>query len=129
METKIHHGKAVIEIAKMKGFNKSDLANAAEMSRQGLEYHLKRPFWNQQTLEQFAKILKVDASEITNKISSNQDDYKSKYFQLLETTNQLWRVLNENGIKVELSNFNLGVLIPTYDHFFLTNFGHKITHP
>lgn len=104
METKTHHGSTVFSIARQKGFNKTNLANALNISRQGLDYHLKREFWNRDTIQDFAKVLEMDESELASKLSSTEEgsNWKEKYFDLLEESKALWQLVAQHGLQVDL---------------------------
>lgn len=129
----VHHGKNIFEIARKKGYNKSELARLFGKTSSAVDYDMKRDCLNVEVLEKYATILNVNVSDFQIDSENSKEiqiNYKEKYFDLLEESKALWQIVAQHGIKVDLRNFNLGGLSSAFgDAYFFIGSTQKATHP
>lgn len=116
----IHHGNKIFEIAKSKGYKKTHLAKMLGKTSQSVDYDVKKQDLKLEVLEEYAKILNVPLSTLQEEENPKEiQNYKEKYFELLETTNRLWQVVSQHGIKV---NFNFVISVPRVSSLYFFGF-------
>lgn len=116
----VHHGNRIFEIAKSKGYKKTHLAKMLGKTSQAVDYDVKKQDLKIDTLEEYARILNVPLSELQIDANPKENqNYKEKYFELLETTNRLWTLIAQHNIKV---NFNFVISVPRVSKLYFFGF-------
>lgn len=116
----VHHGKRIFEIAKSKGYKKTHLAKMIGKTSQSVDYDVKKQDLKLEVLEEYAKVLNIPVTTLQEEENPKEiQNYKDKYFELLETTNRLWQVVSQHGIKV---NFNFVISVPRVSSLYFFGF-------
>lgn len=116
----IHHGNRIFEIAKSKGYKKTHLAKMLGKTSQSVDYDVKKQDLKLDVLEEYAKVLNVPLSTLQEEENPKEiQNYKDKYLELLETTNRLWQLVSQHGIKV---NFNFVISVPRVSSLYFFGF-------
>lgn len=94
--------------------SKLDLVSFLDLTYQGLTNKIKNDTFKHNEilqLEEFFGVEKGYFDTVTEKKPVVEDsiNYKEKYIELLETTNRLWQLVSQNGIKV---NFKFVIGLP-----------------
>lgn len=103
----VHHGENLQKYAKMKGFNKTQIAKMLKKTSQSVDYDFKREVINIENLKKYSDLLGIplekiqtDSKETTNSLSME------KMFELMEENRKLWKLVINHGIQIPV-NFSL----------------------
>lgn len=127
MKTQIHHGEKLRFLFAEKGMKAVEIAQIRQVKKQSISNDFNREKIGLNTLKEYCEVLGISLEDFfseqkvnlsTQNKSKGEASYQEEYFKLLRTTNHLWNVINQYGIKVELPNFNFGELMPTYGTVF-----------
>lgn len=93
--------------------NKHDLVSFLDLSYQGLTNKFKNDTFKHNEILKLEEFFGVEKGYFDNTEKKPKEEesvnYKEKYIELLETTNRLWQIVSQNGIKV---NFKFVISLP-----------------
>lgn len=117
----MHIGTKIRDLAAERGLNQREIAEIRGISPQAVSQEFKKESLSYKILHAYSRILNLPVDEIVKekaeinknqeKTTSNSIDLSSEFYRLSRENSVLWRIINQNGIKIDASqlNFNLGV--------------------
>lgn len=119
MESNFHHGERLRLLSIQKDKSETEIAAIRGVTKQAINNDFNRETIGLKTIKTYCNALGITLedfypkkqSETSLRLNDSTDlmednnNYMYKYLNLLETTNKLWTIVAQNGIKVDLGKF------------------------